>query len=205
MIVIGVTGSIGMGKSTVAAMFEEAGAAVFDADAAVHDLYAPGGDAVDVIRHFSPDLIDAQGGVDRAALTRWLGEHDAFARLEAAIHPLVEKRIADFLETARAEGASFAVLDVPLLFETGMDRLVDHVVVVSAPEGVQKARVMARPGMTEAKWALVKARQTSDADKRRAADTVIETDVDFAILRKRINDLADALQNRAAGEDEDAT
>jgi dephospho-CoA kinase len=173
MIVIGLTGSIGMGKSTTASLFAEEGAAVHDADAAVHALYA--GEAAPLIEAAFPGTV-RNGVVDRKELgTRVLGQPEALAKLEAIVHPLARAAESAFLEKARAEGAKVAVLDVPLLFETGRADRMDAVVVVSAGEAEQRRRVMERPGMTEAMFQSILARQTPDAEKRARADVVIDT------------------------------
>jgi dephospho-CoA kinase len=173
VIVVGLTGSIAMGKSTVAAMFAEFGVPTFDADAAVREFYA--GDGAKSVEAAFPGVI-VDGKIDRERLgARVLGAPDALERLEGLVHPPVAKAWARFLERASAEGRRLAIVEVPLLLETGGDLDVDVVVVVSAPESVQRARAMAREGMTEAKLAAVLARQTSDADKRRRAHFIIDT------------------------------
>jgi len=173
VITIGLTGSIGMGKSTVAAMFERAGVPVFDADAAVHRLQGAGGRLVPAIEAAFPGSTGS-AGVDRAVLgAAVLGDDAAMKRLEAIVHPAVGKERAAFLAANAA--AAVVVFDIPLLFETGGEGRVDLVVVVSAPADVQRARVLARPGMTEAKFAAILARQTPDAEKRARADVVIPT------------------------------
>ncbi len=175
MIVVGLTGSIGMGKSTTAGLFAEAGAAVWDADAAVHRLYGPGGAGARAIEPLAPAAL-AGGAVDRAALrAAALAEPGLLARVEAVIHPLVAEDRAAFLARARAEGAAVAVCDIPLLFETGGEKGVDAVVVVSAPAAAQAERVLARPGMTREAFEAILARQTPDAEKRARADFVIDT------------------------------
>ncbi len=172
---LGLTGSIGMGKSTTAAMFAAAGAAVWDADAAVHRLYAPGGAAVAAVAALAPGAV-AGGGVDRAALRAALARDPGLlARLEAAVHPLVARDRAAFVEAAAREGRVVVVLDIPLLFETGAERQMDATAVVSAPAEVQRARVLARPGMTDAHLDGILARQMPDAEKRRRATWVIDT------------------------------
>ena len=175
MITIGLTGSIGMGKSTVAAIFAEEGVPVFDADAAVHRLQGPAGRVVAAIEAEFPSTTGA-GGVDRTALAEAvLGDADAIRRLEAIVHPAVAEERAAFL-TAHAD-APIVLFDVPLLFETGGDVKVDVVVVVSAAPEVQRARVLARPGMTAAKLDAILARQLPDAQKRERTHHVIATDV----------------------------
>lgn len=175
MIVLGLTGSIGMGKSTTAAMFAEEGALVWDADAAVHDLYAWGGAAVQAVEAAFPGVTGPQG-VDRAKLAEALREDvDGYARLEAIVHPMVREHRADLMAQARAAGARLLVLDIPLLMETGGDTEVDAVVVVTAPAEVQRERVLSRPGMTPERFAEILARQTPDADKRARANFIIET------------------------------
>lgn len=173
MLVLGLTGSIGMGKTTVAGMFAETGVPVFDSDAAVHRLYA--GPAASALDAAFPGVV-RDGAVDRALLAgRVLGDAEAMKRLEAIVHPLVKASRDAFLAEARRAGAEVVVIDVPLLFETGGEDGMDAVAVVSAPESVQKARVLARPGMTEAKFSAILARQMPDAEKRRRATFVIET------------------------------
>jgi len=175
MIVAGLTGSIGMGKSTAAKMFADAGAAVCDSDAVVHELYAPGGAAIAPIAAAFPDAVRA-GAVDRAALSAIVTrDASALQRLEAIVHPLVAAAQQAFLERARASGAGLAILDIPLLFETGGEGRVDKVIVVSASADVQRARVMARPGISEEKFQRLLARQIPDAEKRARADFVIDT------------------------------
>ncbi|MCR9125009.1 MAG: dephospho-CoA kinase [Rhodobacteraceae bacterium] len=170
---LGLTGSIGMGKSTTAAMFADEGCAVWDADAAVHRLYAPGGAAVAPMQGVFPDAIE-NGAVSRARLKQIIAD-DAMAlrRIEAIVHPLVAADRAAFLADASAD---IVVLDIPLLFETGGQSRVDGTVCVSAPEQEQKARVLARGTMTEAQFEQIKAKQMPDADKRGLADHVVITD-----------------------------
>ncbi len=175
MIVVGLTGSIGMGKSATAAVFADLGVPVWDADAAVHRLYRPGGAGVEPIRALAPDAATAQG-VDRAALrAAILADPTLLARIEAAIHPLVAADRDAFLAQARAGGAALAVCDIPLLFETDADAWLDKVVVVSAPTEIQRARVLRRPGMTEEALDAILARQLPDAEKRARADYVVDT------------------------------
>jgi dephospho-CoA kinase len=175
MILIGLTGSIGMGKSTTTRMFALAGALTWNADDAVHALYAPGGAAVGPVDEAFPGVV-MNGAVDRDRLAEALGRDPAaFARLEAIVHPLVARGRFEDLEAARAAGVRLAVLDIPLLFETGGDRAVHAVVVVTAPPEVQAERVLARPGMTRERFEAILTRQTPDAEKRRRADFVIDT------------------------------
>ena len=175
MIVLGLTGGIGMGKSTATTILRRLGVPVFDADAAVHRLQARGGRAVAPIAAAFPGCV-TDGRVDREALRRAvLGNPEALERLERIIHPLVREEERRFLARARRAGRRIAVLEVPLLLETGGEARVDRVVVVSAPAAVQRSRVMRRPGMTEQRLAAIRARQLPDAEKRRRADHVIRT------------------------------
>ncbi|HEX8384196.1 MAG TPA: dephospho-CoA kinase [Sphingomonas sp.] len=175
MITVGLTGSIGMGKSTVAAMFADKGVPVFDADAAVHRLQGPAGRVVAAIKAAFPSTT-GQAGVNRTALAEAvLGDDAAMKRLEAIVHPAVGEERAAFLADHR--GAPIVLFDIPLLFETGGEARVDKVVVVSAAPEIQRARVLARPGMTPARLDAILARQLPDAAKRARADFVIATDV----------------------------
>jgi len=175
MLIIGLTGSIGMGKTTAAKMFADLGAVVWSADAAVHRLYEKGGAGAAAIADRFPDVI-VDGAVDRGRLAaRVLNDPDAMAELEAMIHPLVAADRRAVIEGARRAGAPAVVLDIPLLFETGAADQFDAVVVVSAPADVQRARVLSRPVMTEAKFEAILARQLPDDEKRRRADIVIDT------------------------------
>lgn len=194
MIVLGLTGSIGMGKSTTAAMFEALGAPVYDADAAVHALYAAGGGAVAAVEALFPGVTGADGAIDRAALaSRVVGEPEALKRLEAAVHPLVGAHRAAFFDRVRE--AEVVVVDVPLLFETGGERSVDAVAVVSAPADVQRARVLARPGMTSEKLDAILARQLSDAEKRARADFVIDTGRGLDAAREQVAEVLGRLRS----------
>jgi dephospho-CoA kinase len=191
MIVLGLTGSVGMGKSATAKMFADEGVPVFDADAAVHKLYE--GEAAPLIAAAFPGTVSA-GRVDRERLSRAVvGNSEAFAKLEAIIHPLVRKARKDFLIAAKAEGAEIAALDIPLLFETGGERKVDKIVVVSAPHPVQKERVLARPGMTEEKFSAIVAKQMPDSEKRKKADFVIDTSRGFEAAREEVRAILRAL------------
>jgi dephospho-CoA kinase len=184
MFVLGLTGSLGMGKSITARLFAEEGVPVHDADATVHRLYE--GDAVAAIEAAFPGTTGA-GKVDRIKLAaRVLGDAAALARLEAIVHPLVQDEERQLLAQAQAGGAKVAVLDIPLLFETGGDRRVDAVVVVSAPPEVQRARVLERPGMTIEKFEAILSKQMPDAEKRRRADFVVDTSQGFEAARAQV-------------------
>ena len=173
MIVLGLTGSIGMGKSTTAALFAASGIPVHSADETVHRLYA--GKAAPEVEALFPGTV-RDGVVDRDALaSRVLGDPAALKALEALVHPMVRAEEEAFLATQRQAEAGLVVLDIPLLFETGGAGRVDRILVVSAPAEVQRARVLARPGMTEEKFAAILARQVPDEDKRAAADFVLDT------------------------------
>ncbi len=183
--VIGLTGSIGMGKSTTARFFAEAGVPVHDADAAVHRLY--GGEAVPLIEAAFPGVSTA-AAIDRDKLAkRVLGDPEALKRLEGIIHPLVRREEERFLADARRAGAPVAVLDIPLLFETGADRRVDAIVVVTAPPDMQRARALRRAGMTEEKFHGLLAKQIPDADKRQRADFVVDTSQGFDFARWQVH------------------
>lgn len=191
MIVLGLTGSIGMGKSTTAALFADEGALVWDADAAVRDLYAPGGAAVEAVEAAFPG-VTGPGGVDRDRLRAALSaDPEGYARLEAVVHPRVRAHRMALIETARAAGARLVVLDIPLLLETGGDAETDAVVTVTAPAEVQRARVLARPGMTPERFEEILARQTPDAEKRARADFVIETHRGLDHARRQVRAVVD--------------
>ena len=191
MFILGLTGSIGMGKSATAKMFAEEGVPVHDADAAVHRLYW--GEATPLIEAAFPGTTSG-GKVDRAKLgQRVLGDKEAIARLEAIVHPLVMQARERFVADAERSGAKVAVLDVPLLFETGGDKRVDAVVVVSAPAEVQRARVFERPGMTGGKFAIILTKQTPDAEKRARADFVVDTSKGFDAARAQVRDILKAV------------
>ena len=179
MILLGLTGSIGMGKSTTSAMFADLGAVVWNADEAVHSLYGPGGAAVQPIEAAFPGVgVEGPDGrtVDRSLLAQALGRDDtAFKRLEAIVHPLVARGRMQDLAEAEARGVRLAVLDIPLLFETRGEAAVDAVVVVTADADVQRQRVLARPGMTAERFEAILERQTPDAEKRRRADFIVDT------------------------------
>lgn len=184
MKIVGLTGSIGMGKSTVAAMLRDLGVPVFDADAEVHRLQGPGGALVDEIEAAFPGTTGA-AGVDRSELgSRVFGEDAAMARLEAIVHPAVARSRADFLIAHK--GAPLVVFDIPLLFEKGGNANLDAVGVVSAPADVQRARVLARPGMTPERFDAIAARQMPDAQKRAHATAVIDTGVTLDETRAQV-------------------
>jgi len=194
MIIVGLTGSIGMGKSTVAQMFAEEGAPGFDSDAAVHALYAPGGAAVAPVEAAFPG-VTKDGAIDRVALSaRVVGNAEAIKRLEEIVHPLVRAAQTQFLQEQRDVGTAVVVLDIPLLFEGGGAKLVNKTVVVSAPADVQRARVLARPGMTVEKFEAILARQMPDAEKRARADFVIDTSGSFDDARAQVRAVLDALR-----------
>ena len=189
MILLGLTGSIGMGKSTTSRMFADEGALVWDADAAVHRLYARGGAAVEPLGQAFPGVV-VDDAVDRTRLAERLGrDEDAFKRLEAIVHPLAAQDRADDLAAARARGVRLAVLDIPLLFETGGDAFVDAVVVVTADPEVQAARVLARPGMTRERFEAILARQTPDAEKRSRADFLVDTGRGLDAARDQVREI----------------
>jgi dephospho-CoA kinase len=191
MFILGLTGSLGMGKSTTARFFAEAGVPVHDADAEVHRLYE--GTAVPAIEAVFPGTT-AGGKVDRNKLAaRVLGDEAALKRLEAIVHPLVQEAERRLLAQAQARDEKVAVLDIPLLFETGGDRRVDAVVVVSAPSEVQQARVLERPGMTMQKLQALLAKQMPDAEKRRRADFVVDTSRGFPAARAEVRAILDAV------------
>lgn len=194
MIVIGLTGSIGMGKSTVADRFRELGVPVCDADALVHQLYE--GAAVEPIEAAFPGTT-AGGKVDRVKLGQAaLGDPKGLKRLESIVHPLVQAAERRFLREAYEQGATMAVLEIPLLFETGGDARVDVKVVVSAPEKVQRERVLQRKGMSISKLEAILARQMPDAEKRRRADFVVDTGVSIPESHAQVDAIVEALRNR---------
>ena len=193
MKIIGLTGSIGMGKSTTAQMFADLGCPVFDADAAVHELYAKGGRAVPLIRAVFPDAI-TDGAVNRKQLGLHMRADPLNLKtLESFIHPWVAEMRAEFLDTAKASGAKAVVFDIPLLFETGGDKKVDVVVVVSAPADVQRKRVMARDGMTPELFEMILSKQTPDAEKRNRADYIVLTDKGLEAAKADVADILHAI------------
>lgn len=196
MLLIGLTGSIGMGKSETAKMFRELGVPVYDADAAVHKLYEKGGKAVEPLRAAFPAAI-VDDAVDRKALSRCvIGMPGEMKKLEAIVHPLVGEAQMEFLRANMEAGQAMAVLDIPLLYETGGETRVDVVVVVSAPYDIQKTRVLARPDMDEAKFAAIHAKQVPDAEKRRRADFVVESDKGLDHARAQVAAIVEALKTR---------
>jgi len=187
MFVLGLTGSIGMGKSTTARFFAEEGVPLHDADAAVHRLYE--GEATPLIEAAFPGTTSG-GRVDRDKLAKKvLGDSAAIKKLETIIHPLVGRAEARFLDEAARKDAAVVVLDIPLLFETGADRRCDAVVVVSAPADVQRARAFERPGMTEEKFQAILAKQMPDAEKRARADFVVDTSKGFDAARAQVREI----------------
>ncbi len=189
MIVLGLTGSIGMGKTTTASMFADEGALVWNADEAVHRLYGPGGAAVKPVAEAFPGVV-ADGAVDRTRLAAALRRDEAaFRRLEVIVHPLVMKGRLEELAEAERRGVRLAVLDIPLLFETGGEAAVDAVVVVTADPEVQAARVLARPGMSRERLEAILARQTPDAEKRRRADFVVDTGQGLETARAQVREI----------------
>ncbi|AHG47474.1 dephospho-CoA kinase [Rhizobium leguminosarum bv. trifolii CB782] len=196
MLKIGLTGSIGMGKSTAGKLFAEAGIPLNDSDAVVHDLYA--GEAAPLVDAAFPGTMK-DGAVDRHELGRQLAlDPDGFKRLEAIVHPLVRKRETEFLKRQRAAGAEMVVLDIPLLFETSAWESVDVVVVVSAGPQIQRERVLARDGMTKEKFEMILSRQTPDAEKRRRADYLIDSSRSIAETKERVLEIIADLKTRIA-------
>lgn len=194
MLVLGLTGSIGMGKSTTSAMFQAEGVPVYDSDAAVHALYATGGAAVGPVGQAFPGVV-VDGAIDRARLSAAVvGNPEALAKLEAIVHPLVGAHRIGFFEKAQAEGRDIVVLDIPLLYETGGEKKVDKVVVVSAPADIQRQRVLTRTGMSAEKFEAILARQTPDAEKRARADFVIDTGQGLDHARTQVRDLLTLLR-----------
>ena len=189
MVILGLTGSIGMGKTTAAGMFRTLGVPVYDSDAVVHRLLGPGGDAVAAIGQAFPRVV-VDGAVDRKALgERVFGDPDALKILESIVHPLVRRARGKFLKAAAARQEKIVVLDFPLLFETDGEEVCDAVIVVSAPRFLQEARVLARGGMTREKLAGVLARQMPDSEKRRRADFVVPSGLGRAVTLRRLKQI----------------
>jgi len=194
MITVGLTGSIGMGKSATAAMFAEEGCPVYDADAEVHRLYAPGGAAVAPVGAAFPGVVEG-GAVNRAKLSELVvGKPDQLDRLNRIVWPLMGENRRAFFARAAANGADIVVLDIPLLFETGGERNMDAVVVVSAPAHIQRERVLAREGMSAAKLDGILARQMADAEKRARAHFVVDTSRGFDAAREQVRAIVAALR-----------
>ncbi|MEM8821043.1 MAG: dephospho-CoA kinase [Pseudomonadota bacterium] len=190
MIRLGLTGSIGMGKSTTAKMFADEGVRVWDADAAVHRLYAAGGGGAAALRGIAPSAVGTDDAVDRDALRRAIAtDPDLLKKLEAVIHPLVAADRAAFLQDAETSGQAVALLDIPLLYEIGAEKDLDAVVVVTAPESAQRARVLDRGTMTERQLDAIVERQVPDAEKRSRADYVIDTSRGFDHARERVREI----------------
>jgi len=193
MIVIGLTGSIGMGKTTTAGMFGDAGIPVNDSDAVVHDLYKT--DAVKPVGEAFPGSI-REGAIERVELARQLSLNPGgFSRLEAIVHPLVRDREKQFLERQRSAGADLVLLDIPLLFETGAEKRVDVVVVATCDPQIQRQRVLARPGMTEEKFKLILNRQLPDSQKRERADFLVDTGCGLDQAKKRVERIINLLRS----------
>ena len=187
MFILGLTGSIGMGKSATAKMFADEGVPVQDADAVVHALYE--GEATPLIEAAFPGTT-AGGKVDRIKLgAQVIGNQDAIKRLEQIVHPLVARQRDKFLAESKQAGADIAVLDIPLLYETGGEKRCDAVVVVSAPAEVQRERVLSRPGMTEERFLAILAKQMPDAEKRRRADFIVDTSRGFDAARQQVREI----------------
>jgi len=205
MKLLGLTGSIGMGKSATASMFTEAGIPVYDADAAVHALYARGGAAVGPVGEvFEGAIVD--GAIDRDKLRALvLPDPDALNRLNSIVHPLVGQSQLSFREEAKTSGAAVAVLDIPLLFETGGDKRVDYVGVVTAPADVQRVRVLAREGMTESAFKAILSKQVPDAEKRARADFVISTAFGFEFTRAHVKAIIAVLSRSDLGQSDEDT
>ncbi len=193
MIVLGLTGSIGMGKTATAAMFREMGVPVYDADAAVHALYEKGGAAVEPLSmRFSGIVKD--GAIDRTALRKKvIDDAAAMADLETIVHPLVGQAQMAFRQESASAGAAFVVLDIPLLFETGGDRHCDYVAVVSAPASIQRQRVLSREGMTEDAFEAILGKQIPDAEKRARADFILTSAFGFDFTRAHVQAITDLM------------
>jgi dephospho-CoA kinase len=197
MLILGLTGSIGMGKSTTAAMFREAGAPVYDADAAVHAAYAKGGACVEPLRTAFPGVVK-DDAVDREALRQAvLGRPDELKRLERIVHPIIRGEQKAFFDTAREAKADLIVMDIPLLFENDGETHVDAVAVVTAPAEVQRERVLQRDGMTPERLAAILAQQTPDAEKRARADFVIDTSRGLEPARAQVAEIVAIMRDPA--------
>lgn len=201
MIFLGLTGSIGMGKSATAEMFRAEGVPVYDADAAVHELYEKGGPAVAPLEEAFPGVVE-KGAVNRTLLReRVLDDPDAMKKLERIVHPLVGQTQLDFRQSVKEAGAPLAILDIPLLFETGGEARCDYVLVVTASPEVQRQRVLSREGMTEDVFQSILARQIADAEKRAKADFIISTGHGFAYARESVQALISLMKRKVAGDE----
>jgi dephospho-CoA kinase len=197
VIVVGLTGSIGMGKSTAAATFRRFRIPLFDADRAVHRMLGPGGSAVALVTAAFPDVGSSNGGVDRTVLGRRVfSDPEALSRLEQIIHPMVAASEKRFLALARARREPIVVLDIPLLFESGGEHRCDYVLVVSAPRLVQRQRVLRRPGMSERRLAAILSHQMPDREKRRSADFVVPTGLSRNLSLRRLRAIVRLLRDR---------
>lgn len=204
MILLGLTGSIGMGKSATAQMFREVGAPVYDADASVHGIYLPEGAAVEPVSAAFPGILNEDGGIDRAKLrAAVVGDSEALRRLEEIVHPLVGAVQIEFLQVQRDAGAPYVVLDVPLLYETGGNARCDYVAVVSAPADIQRERVLARGEMSEHDFKSILAKQVPDAEKRARADFIISTAFGFDFARAHVKAISDLMIHLARGAEND--
>ena len=204
MITLGLTGSIGMGKTATAAMFRDLGVPVYDADASVHALYAEGGAAVAPLEEAFPGVV-VDGAVDRAILReRVVGNAEAMKQLEGIVHPLTGAARLEFLQQAEADEAVFIVLDIPLLFETGGDQRCDYVAVVTAPAAVQRERVLARGSMSEEAFEKILAKQTPDAEKRARADFIISTAFGFDFAREHVQAITNLMMRGGKDESDNA-
>ncbi|MEO1659017.1 MAG: dephospho-CoA kinase [Pseudomonadota bacterium] len=196
MKILGLTGSIGMGKSTTAAMFAEEGVPVWDADAAVHRLYAPGGKAVGPVLEQFPGVQAPDGGIDREKLAKeTIGNRGTLGRLEGIVHPLVREDQGAFIAEQREAGADMVILDIPLLTEGGMAALFHAVVVVTADLDVRRARVLERPGMTEEKLDGILDRQASEEERLAIADFVVRTDQGLEAARAQVREILERLRS----------
>lgn len=199
MIVLGLTGSVGMGKSTAAAMLRRLRVPVHDSDAVVHRLLAPKGAAVNAVATLFPETVAKDGGIDRLALGRRVfADPAALRQLELILHPLVRHSQERFLRATRARRSTLVVLDVPLLFETGGEKRCDAVIVVSAPRWLQRARVMARPGMTKERYQAMLEKQMPDREKRRRADFVVPSGLGRAVTFRALKNILRQLRGRAS-------
>ncbi len=194
MVILGLTGSIGMGKSTTANLFKEEGIPVYDSDASVHALYAVGGKAVDLLEDEFPGVKNANGAIDRQKLSSYvIGDDAALKKLEQIVHPLVFQTRLDFLDYQRELESTLVVFDIPLLFETGSEAAVDKVIVVTAPFEVQKERVLGREGMTEEKFETILQKQMPDSEKCKRADFVIDTSLGIEKARESVKQIISIL------------